>query len=95
MTPERYQELTADPKARLSKRELAEGYHFCPDWDFLLIGPGFQELQSCSCKLFIRANYYCSAHDDFNSVRCDAQCTACQTAHGKPAYSPPFTTDVP
>ena len=26
------------------------GYHFCPDWDGMLIGPNWPEAESCSCK---------------------------------------------
>ena len=29
--------------------EVAEGWHFCPDWDEMLVGPGMPELESCLC----------------------------------------------
>ena len=50
MTPERYAALTADENGALTEAEKGAGYHFCPDWDFLLIGPGFAELEGCCCQ---------------------------------------------
>ena len=49
MTPERYQHLTTAAGDQLTEAEKGAGYHFCPDWDFLLIGPGFTELEGCRC----------------------------------------------
>lgn len=50
MTPERWQELMDDQASRLTPEEVGEGWHFCPDWDFLLIGPGMEiELKCCTC----------------------------------------------
>lgn len=50
MTPERRikLELTC---AKLSQDEIKEGWHFCPAWDFMLVGPGCAELDGCVCKL--------------------------------------------
>ena len=39
MTPERYHELETDPKAKLTKEECKEGWHYCSDWDGMLVGP--------------------------------------------------------
>lgn len=44
----RYQELR-DRFDTLSADELAAGWHYCPDWDGLLIGPGMEELTYCWC----------------------------------------------
>lgn len=38
MTPERYHELEKC-EGVLTKEEIAEGWHFCPEWDYRLIGP--------------------------------------------------------
>jgi hypothetical protein len=35
----RYNELMRGT-ASLTQDEVTQGWHFCPDWDFLLIGPG-------------------------------------------------------
>lgn len=32
-------ELMNDPEARLTQTELDGGYHWCPEWDDLLVGP--------------------------------------------------------
>lgn len=36
----------------LTEKELAEGWHFCPDWDYLLVGPGMPEQDGCACELY-------------------------------------------
>jgi hypothetical protein len=33
----------------LTGQEKAEGWHYCPDWDGLLIGPGMGEMEWCIC----------------------------------------------
>lgn len=33
----------------LTEEEKKEGWHFCLDWDFMLIGPGMSELEACTC----------------------------------------------
>ncbi len=35
---------------KLTKAEIAEGWHFCPEWDFLLIHPKDTEYKFCLCK---------------------------------------------
>jgi hypothetical protein len=57
MTPSRYQELMendgfpADDSARkeLTAEEIAAGWHWCLDFDGLLVGPGMGELEHCTC----------------------------------------------
>jgi len=31
--------------------EMAEGWHFCPEWDYLLIGGDMEELKCCTCGI--------------------------------------------
>lgn len=50
MLPERWTELMYNGDLRLTEKEIAEGWHFCPDWDSLLIGPGMIEMDYCSCR---------------------------------------------
>lgn len=49
MTHKRYKELM-DSDATLTDDEKKLGYHFCPDWDFLLIGIGMKEMECCGCN---------------------------------------------
>lgn len=35
----------------LMEEEVRDGWHFCPDWDGLLVGPGMSELQGCTCRM--------------------------------------------
>jgi hypothetical protein len=50
MDEARYQFLMSDGDDQLSEEEIAAGWHFCWDWDGLLIGPGMGELEFCLCK---------------------------------------------
>ena len=49
MDRHRYEELEADPNARLTDDELAEGWHWCHEWDQMLVGPGMPEMDACHC----------------------------------------------
>lgn len=49
MTSNRYKELMADDTAQLTDAEIAAGWHFCQDYDGLLVGPGMMELSVCRC----------------------------------------------
>jgi hypothetical protein len=50
MTNERYNYLMRDDDAKLTKEEMELGWHFCSEWDCLLIGPDFYgELECCQC----------------------------------------------
>ena len=40
---------TNETGPHLTPEEIAAGWHFCIDWDGLLIGPGMGELESCHC----------------------------------------------
>ena len=49
MTTERWTYLVTHRDAKLTPEELHDGWHWCPDWDYLLIGPGMDELEGCTC----------------------------------------------
>jgi hypothetical protein len=49
MTPERYNELEMNIEVKLTSEERAEGWHFCDEFDSMLVGPGMQELECCTC----------------------------------------------
>lgn len=49
MTKERYKDLMADGESKLTDAEIAQGWHFCWDWDGLLICPSDQEAEACNC----------------------------------------------
>lgn len=42
--------LELDPNAQLTEEEVAEGWHFCPDWDFMLVGNDTPEKDGCCCS---------------------------------------------
>jgi len=50
MTPERYRELNGPVSIDLTAAEMRQGYHFCPDWDFMLIRLGAPGGEPCYCK---------------------------------------------
>lgn len=50
MTGERWQDLMDNPDGRLTGEEMAAGWHWCPEWDDLLVGPGMRELECCTCN---------------------------------------------
>lgn len=55
MTTERYKQLMSElmkgKPSGLTYAEMAEGWHFCQDWDGLLVGPECAEAESCYCQL--------------------------------------------
>jgi hypothetical protein len=50
MTRQRYSELMSGLHAKLTPEELAQGYHFCCEWDGLLISPEDMEARFCDCE---------------------------------------------
>lgn len=38
-----------DERDLRTTEEIAVGWHFCPEVDFLLIGPGMIEIEDCDC----------------------------------------------
>lgn len=51
MTPERWKGLSEDD-GELTPEEVALGWHWCFEFDGLLVGPGMSELSSCRCLAF-------------------------------------------
>ena len=49
MKDERWWALMEDDSLPLTDEEILQGWHFCPDWDGLLIGPGMGEWDGCMC----------------------------------------------
>lgn len=49
MKNERWQLLMDDDDAPLTAEEITLGWHFCCEWDGLLVGPGMDELKYCHC----------------------------------------------
>lgn len=49
MTRERWRGLMSVTGGRLTPEELAQGWHFCPDWDDLLVHPDMPESRACTC----------------------------------------------
>lgn len=49
MTPERYKQLTDTDDYQLTPDEIALGWHWCNEFDGLLVGPGSHELKFCKC----------------------------------------------
>jgi len=58
VTPQRYKELETDDLAFLTDVERAEGWHWCPDWDYMLIGPNSPEMDCCTCPEKPRNNEF-------------------------------------
>lgn len=51
MTPERYKEIDEYyPFVKITTDEWNEGWHFCDEWDGLLVGPGMGEFAACQCS---------------------------------------------
>lgn len=51
MDDNRYTLLMRDEHSHLSTEEIESGWHFCSEWDGLLIGPEMREFDYCSCNL--------------------------------------------
>ena len=57
MTNSRWRGLMGDDEKALTEEEILQGWHFCPEWDSLLIGPGMGEFDHyrehgvCLCGL--------------------------------------------
>lgn len=51
MSTGRYAELMNEQSARINADERLAGWHFCRDFDGLLVGPGMPELESCRCMI--------------------------------------------
>lgn len=49
MTDKRYSELMHNIDLTLTEEEIKEGWHFCQDWDGLLIHTSWKEYECCHC----------------------------------------------
>lgn len=49
MNSERWQKLMADDTLALTASEKRIGWHFCNDYDGLLVGPTMGEWRTCQC----------------------------------------------
>lgn len=50
MNERRYQQIMASEENEpLLPYEIAEGWHFCAEFDGLLVGPAMGELRACHC----------------------------------------------
>jgi len=50
MTEGRWQTLFDDLSSKLTTDEINEGWHWCQEFDGLLVGPGMSERQFCGCS---------------------------------------------
>jgi hypothetical protein len=50
----RWLHLMEDSRAKLIREEKDEGYHFCWDFDGLLVGPEMAEWMICNCATRLR-----------------------------------------
>ena len=51
MDEKRRKQLECDRQESLTLQERLEGWHYCIDWDFMIIGPGMPEMKHCNCDL--------------------------------------------
>lgn len=49
MSLNRWKELMDDESKELTSDEQQKGWHFCTEWDGLLIHPSDEESRSCKC----------------------------------------------
>lgn len=49
MTEERYKALVKNQDLKLTAQEIKDGWHFCFDWDFMLINKTWIENEHCNC----------------------------------------------
>ena len=52
----RVMELEENPELPLTQEEIADGWHRCPDWDFMLVHPKMPESDACLCGIAIKGN---------------------------------------
>lgn len=49
MSQTRYHQLNSKESGQLTAEEMERGWHFCPDWDFLLTNNHDPEGEHCTC----------------------------------------------
>ena len=50
MSKDRWTQLMLDEDLELTAEEIKNGWHFCVEFDGLLIGPGMDEMKNCECS---------------------------------------------
>lgn len=50
MSQRRYIEIEANKSQHLTEEEKAAGWHFCKEWDFMLIHKSWPEAEACLCE---------------------------------------------
>ena len=50
MDIERYKEIQ-NMQSGLTKKEIKEGWHFCLEWDDMLVHPEWEEAKICGCEV--------------------------------------------
>lgn len=64
MPLERFHTLMRTDDHELTPAEISAGWHFCPDWDGLLVGSGMLERAACTCKLIPKVWVYTFAWNE-------------------------------
>ena len=49
MTPDRMRQLNSPESDSLTADEMRQGWHFCPDWDFMLVNVNDTEGEGACC----------------------------------------------
>lgn len=49
MSKERWTELEKNQELKLTEQEIADGWHFCPEWDGLLVNKHDEEGEGAAC----------------------------------------------
>ena len=52
MTPERYNEIESDINSKLTEEEIAQGWHFCLEFDGMLALLGHEECCVCDSGIW-------------------------------------------
>jgi len=47
MTPARYRELNGPNQVKMTEEEMKEGFHWCYDWDYLLVSSNPKHKDFC------------------------------------------------
>jgi len=50
MEYKRWLELEQNIDGTLTEKELADGWHWCCEFDYLLVGPDMSEIEYCLCE---------------------------------------------
>lgn len=67
MERDRYDALMWHDEGELTPEEIADGWHWCWDWDGLLVGPGMMEMDCCVCGVN-KAKHVSPPHVDVSDM---------------------------